>query len=857
MFKQSVRIYPEPTITLSGQENEAIEEILPALLVEPPPTSNQISTTTSYNSPNLDIPLLLSPDQTSNEIEFDTKYFPKLGIKISFIQELIGACSCQCTTTTTTITNDGQSVITATTSTVRGRDAIQEFTSTDMCDRLIMPFTQPYKLSFCELLSQCGHSGVGPAQVFVSHAWRYKFLDVYDALVTFFHDKLDTIVWFDVLSVNQHNRCDKSFEWWSTTFQDAIKEFGHTVMVISPWHNPIPLTRAWCLWELFSTVVKGSRFDIAISKSDRIQFIQDMTKNCNNYLNIMKSTIDVSKSECYSLNDRNNIFQAIEMKITLNELNKVIFDSLRIWILHVLQHDYDISIQTIGLHNLTTLTKGETLALAYQSSGDFSRAFHIQQNIFHYKQLLLTEDHPDTLISMRILASIHQDIGEYELALPLYEKSYMKQKAILGDDHNDTLLTMTQLANLYIDQSDYTKSQVLLEECLKIRQDKYNESHSETIKVMQYLASLYYQLGKDELASSYYQRCYDLTMKVYGEQHPQTISILYEISCFYFDRKSYTKAEELLLYCYDINKTIDGDKHPKTLKILNTLCMLYIQCGRIQEAQLLLEQNQSTMNETTLHDNHPSKLSALHNLGSIQSANKNHFEAYTLFEQCYNKRKQILGELHPDTLLSLEAMANELLYQKKRQDALIVLEQCYEQRKIALGDVTLRTMHLLGDYCRYNGNYHKATIYYEHCYELRKSSLGNNHPDTWQSMNSLGDRYKDQGNYERSLLLYQECYEIKKIALGELHPSTLTNLYHIAVAHYEFYENNDFNFTIPENVLLECIVKQVQVLGIDHRDTIESIKQLLYWYHFMANVDDRYKEKAEEWKAKCPLACQS
>ncbi len=62
-----------------------------------------------------------------------------------------------------------------------------------------------------------------------------------------FRAALNTIVWFDVFCVNQHSRADKDFNnWWSTTFQGAIKQFGRTVMVLSPWQDPVPLTRAWC-----------------------------------------------------------------------------------------------------------------------------------------------------------------------------------------------------------------------------------------------------------------------------------------------------------------------------------------------------------------------------------------------------------------------------------------------------------------------------------------------------------------------------------------------------------------------------------------------------------------------------------
>ena len=61
-------------------------------------------------------------------------------------------------------------------------------------------------------------------------------------------------------------------QWWSTTFKDAIKGIGHTAMVLSPWHNPLPLTRAWCLWEVFCTVDAGAEFSVCLGPAEEAAF---------------------------------------------------------------------------------------------------------------------------------------------------------------------------------------------------------------------------------------------------------------------------------------------------------------------------------------------------------------------------------------------------------------------------------------------------------------------------------------------------------------------------------------------------------------------------------------------------------
>ena len=56
--------------------------------------------------------------------------------------------------------------------------------------------------------------------------------------------------WFDLYINNQHGTESVPQEWWSTTFKQSIKSIGSVLLVMSPWNNPTPLTRAWCLWEI-------------------------------------------------------------------------------------------------------------------------------------------------------------------------------------------------------------------------------------------------------------------------------------------------------------------------------------------------------------------------------------------------------------------------------------------------------------------------------------------------------------------------------------------------------------------------------------------------------------------------------
>ena len=129
-----------------------------------------------------------------------------------------------------------------------GREALDGLTTTQVNDHFLVPKTQAKSSSYCTMLLENEETmlQVGKATVFISHAWKYRFLDVFDCI--HYHLKEtkhlgEDFVWFDMFSNNQHDASATPFEWWKTTFQNAINSIGRTVLILSPWDDPIPLTR--------------------------------------------------------------------------------------------------------------------------------------------------------------------------------------------------------------------------------------------------------------------------------------------------------------------------------------------------------------------------------------------------------------------------------------------------------------------------------------------------------------------------------------------------------------------------------------------------------------------------------------
>ena len=139
---------------------------------------------------------------------------------------------------------------------------VTTMTTKDACEEIVKPATAATKVSYVDFLQLNAK-----ANKFVSHAWKYTFQDIVAALETSNQD--GDILWFDICTVNQHKSETRDFVWWQTTFQDAVREIGCTVLVLSPWERPIPLTRSWCIWEVFSTLVTGANLEVVMSDTAR------------------------------------------------------------------------------------------------------------------------------------------------------------------------------------------------------------------------------------------------------------------------------------------------------------------------------------------------------------------------------------------------------------------------------------------------------------------------------------------------------------------------------------------------------------------------------------------------------------
>jgi tetratricopeptide (TPR) repeat protein len=536
--------------------------------------------------------------------------FPKHGIQLSFVRELLYTL-------------------------FGGEDVLTGKTTSQLCELHLKQLLQGLKCSFCDYLKINNHPAVfEQAQVFVSHTWSYQILDVLDALEYHFRDQPDIVIWFDVFCINQLVDVVLEFDWWSTIFRSAIKGFGYTVMVLAPWDNPIPLTRSWCLFELWSTAIEACRFEVAMRKDQQDAFIADLSKDIQ-AVKKMLGTIDVEHSKAFKIEDQKNIFEAVKQTTGFVALNQTVLEKLREWV----------------------IATAENAAKQQQ---------------------------PEDLTLQHNLATMYADQGNFNKAAVLYEECLEKERIALRPEHVETTLsTMNNLANVYMQQGDFDRAVALSKECLEMTLAMFGANSPEALTSMNNLATMYLQQDSFDRAVGLYEECLEKMRVVVGDNHPNTLSTMYNLASAYRYQRNFHKAEIVYEECLEKLRVVLAPTHPQLLCTMNDLVGVYILQGNCDKA-IPLSKEYFEKRQAVFGINHPSTLLSMRSLANLYLQQGNMDKVMLLYEDCLEKMRIVFGDNHPNTLSAMNNLTNIYLQQGSLEKAAMLREECLRKQRVVV-----------------------------------------------------------------------------------------------------------------------------------------------------------------------------
>ena len=410
-----------------------------------------------------------------------------------------------------------------------GGDALEGLTTEDVNNRFQKEFTKDIGLSYCDMAKAENGSKVGKATVFISHAWKYKFMDLLSALKHHFRNENDddVYIWFDLFSVNQHISDKVDPDWWNKSFMNAVKEIGHVVLVLSPWQNPIPFTRAWCLWEIYCAIVTGSKLEVAMDSGERQDFVSSVRSDSEEYMQML-GNINVKKSEAWKVEDRDQIFAAVEsMEGGFDKVNSMVCSRMRELVIGILADSVD-ALQDGGLTEDLLDTKMAHAGVLSQQ-GQYAASLSLYEECLQGYMTLFGQDDLNVARTYNNMAVVYKNKGDYDKALEYYTSALTIKKAKHGDNHPSVANTLNNMANVYDDQGDYDKALEYYTSALTIRKAKHGDDHPSVANTLNNMANVYRSKGDYDKALEYYTSALTIYKAKHGDDHPDTTSIVRNI----------------------------------------------------------------------------------------------------------------------------------------------------------------------------------------------------------------------------------------------------------------------------------------------------------------------------------------
>ncbi|KAK1633204.1 hypothetical protein BDP81DRAFT_473894 [Colletotrichum phormii] len=298
------------------------------------------------------------------------------------------------------------------------------------------------------------------------------------------------------------------------------------------------------------------------------------------------------------------------------------------------------------------------------------------------------------------------------------------------------------------------------------------------------------------------------------------------------------EAVKLLKQAVEVQECTLDEGHPHRLTSQQVLASAYQADGRVEEAIKLLE-HVVEVRQSTLDKGHPHRLTSQQVLASAYQADGRVEEAIKLLEHVVEVRQSTLDEGHPDRLASQQVLASAYQADGRVEEAIKLLEHVVEVQQSTLDEGhphRLASQQVLASAYQADGRVEEAIKLLEHVVEVEASILDEGHPDRLTSQQVLASAYQADGRVEEAIKLLEHVVEVRQSTLDKGHPHRLTSQHELARAYQA-------DGRVEEAIkLLEHVVEVRQsTLDKGHPDRLASQQVLASAYQADGRVEEAIK----------------
>jgi tetratricopeptide (TPR) repeat protein len=562
-----------------------------------------------------------------------------------------------------------------------------EATTELVCDRIIKPLTQGKCASLAACLQQqqqqqqpppppqqqqqqldIGDSPryVGPPTAFISHARGYHFVKLVDAIEAFSQQQSkpeeEQFFWLDIFCQYQHwigevgtigRPCN-----WDVTFQLTIAAIGHTCLVLSPWRDPLPLRRAWILWEMLCTLESDGVLTIELPTAESSSLYAALIDDFE-AIRAAVADVDSRAAECYTADDQVMIHAAIGQTVGHTALNARVTRCLNEWMCRIMRQRLDEMRATSPVsrpHEPTTLSETELLAmrlakLAREQLGDHQQAEALLLTLCEERRRHAASPLEGALrLIAEELALTLESKGSYTEAEALYEQMIVAARQM--NDAGSLGTALGEYSYLLLKLGRYTEAEPGLREAMAIFREMGESKAKSLLGLQDALATLlqFRRGGADDITEAVALRreVLDAERKLHGRRHPRTNTCLSNLATILRQAGLLEEAEPVYEEALELSREVHGARHPSTLATLNNYSQFLVQLGRLDEAGPLLHELVAGTEES-LGPAHPNCVMSKGNLAKLLRAQAKYAEAESVFREVVDGFRTSLGLEHEHT----------------------------------------------------------------------------------------------------------------------------------------------------------------------------------------------------------------
>jgi tetratricopeptide (TPR) repeat protein len=530
-------------------------------------SDNFVSVLPNFN--NKVAPAIVSIKQIEAELDiiFRTSEFPRIGIKLSYFPTFFDFCG--------------------------GKDQLTNLTTSEVCQKFVIPITSSSKVSFTEYLfrEKRDSKNIGIAKVFISHAWKYNFLEVYESMKNHFQKEPDIIVWFDLFTNSQHGTQDRKFEWWCNTFMSAVKEFGRTVMILAPWNDPITFTRAWCLFEIYSTLATKSRFEIALSPIQQDEFLKAIfSDGAEDTVKYILSTVDTKRSDSFLPKDKEQIFEAVQKTVGFGTVNGLIFERFRDWMLTTAQQFMPIGEE--DKNSLLSIRRNVQVAVLMKTFGNLTESKQLLYRCYQLVDRRFLTNHavqgPNSSPRKSLFFEKYSDFGtaSAEWARVNHHDEILKEeieRSKLNPEEFQFLLQIDEQILEVLEQLEEGVTEICMTYIEKIKRYLHERNHELSLIGIFQLAKLLLMHHNDLTFDTAGMKVLDgmlhvallESQKLFGINDLRSLEIRNVLALIGIYIENHHEAIQRCEACYSLYQTNYGVNHSSTVKSLEYLTFVY------------------------------------------------------------------------------------------------------------------------------------------------------------------------------------------------------------------------------------------------------------------------------------------